>query len=172
MVDRLHSRLENLNVIVVEFDRWTRLHVTTALDELGVSVAEASNGVTGLRRALAEAPHVVIVGSQLPELGAFELLSGLRSDPRTRHTAVVGLTNVTDGDAALQLPCTPRELLTSVASALEARRQTVAAAPIRSAIATPVGARPLVDGGSAWGTSRTRNTARSGNVHLSSPSAM
>jgi CheY-like chemotaxis protein len=149
----LHSGLKNLNVMVVEFDRWTRLHVTTALDELGVSVAEASNGVTALRRALAEAPHVVIVGSQLPELGASELLSGLRADPRTRNTAVVGLTNVADGDAALQLPCTTRELLTSVASALEARRQTVAGAPIRSVIATPAGARPPLDGGSGWGTS-------------------
>ncbi len=166
-MDRLHSGLRNLNVLVVEFDRWTRLHVTTALTELGVSVAEASNGMTALRRALAEAPHVVIVGSHLPELSAAELMHGLRSDLRTRHTAVVGLTDVADGDADLQLPCTPRELLTSVASALEARRQTVAGAPIRSVIATPAGARPLVDGGSTRASSRIRNAGRSGKARLS-----
>jgi CheY-like chemotaxis protein len=126
-VDRLRSSLKNLNVMVVDFDRWTRLHVTTALDELGVSVAEASNGVTALRRALADAPHVVIVGSQLPEMDAPELLTGLRADPRTRHTAVVGLSSVSEGDAQLQLPCSPRDVLASVASALEARRLTMAA---------------------------------------------
>lgn len=167
-MDKLHSGLKNLNVMVVDFDRWTRCHVTTALDELGVSVAEASNGVTALRRALADAPHVVIVGSELPELGAPELMRGLRSDPRTRHTAVVGLSNVPDGDADLQLPCTPGELLSSVASALEARRQTVASAPIRSVIASPVGAWPAADGGSAQVISRTRNAGRSGKLRLSS----
>jgi CheY-like chemotaxis protein len=123
----LHGGLKNLNVMVVDFDRWTRLHVATALDELGVSVAEASNGVTALRRALASAPHVVIVGSRLPEMDASELMTGLRLDPRTRHTAVVGLSDVSEGDAQLQLPCSSRELLASVACALEARRLTMAA---------------------------------------------
>jgi CheY-like chemotaxis protein len=121
------SGLQNLNVMVVDHDPWTRLHVTSALDELGVSVAEASNGVTALRRALADAPHVVIVGSALPELGAPELMHGLRSDPRTRHTALVALSNVRDGDADLQLPCTPHDLLASVVYALEVRSQALAA---------------------------------------------
>ncbi len=167
-MDRLHSGLQNLNVMVVDFDRWTRLHVTAALDELGVSVAEASNGVSALRRALADAPHVMIVGSRLPELGASELMDGLRSDPRTRHTAVVGLANVVDGDADLQLPCTPRELLASVATALEARRQTVAATPTRSVIASPAGARPLLDGESAWASARSRNAGRAGKMRVGS----
>jgi CheY-like chemotaxis protein len=145
--------------MVVDFDRWTRLHVSTALSELGVSVAEASNGVSALRRALANAPHVVIVGPRLPELGALELMAGLRCDPRTRHTAVVGLSTVMDGDAELQLPCTARDLLVSVANALETRRQTVAAVPVRSAIASPVAARPPVDGGASRAASRTRGAA-------------
>jgi len=120
-VDRLHNRLTQLNVMVVDHDPWTRLHVATVLDALGVSVAEVSNGATALRRALADVPHVVIVGSDLPEMDAPELLDGLRSDPRTRNTAVVGLSNVPDGDAELNLPCTVPDVLTSLAIALQAR---------------------------------------------------
>jgi CheY-like chemotaxis protein len=153
--------------MVVDFDRWTRLRVTTALDELGVSVTEASNGVSALRRALADAPHVVIVGSRLPELGARELLAGLRSDPRTRHTAVVGLAKAVDGDTDLQLPCTSRELLVSVANALEARRQTVAAKPTRSVNASPLAARRLAGGGVSAATTRPRNAGRPGKTRLS-----
>jgi CheY-like chemotaxis protein len=123
-VDELHNRLDKLNVMVVDHNPWTRLHVTTALDALGVSVAEVSNGATALRRAQAEAPHVVIVASELPEMDAPELLDGLRSDPRTRHTAVVGLSNVADGDAELNLPCTVPDVLTSLAIALQVREET------------------------------------------------
>ena len=167
-MDRLHQRrLRTLNVMVVDHDRWTRLHVRSALDELGVSVAEASNGVTGLRRALAEAPHVVIVGSDLPELDAPELMRGLRSNARTRRTAVVGLSNVADGDADLRLPCTPRDLLGSVVSALEVRRQTLAAVPTRSVSACPMAGRASGDGVASRATSRTRNAGRSGKWRLS-----
>ena len=161
--------LNHLNVLVVDHDPWTRLHVTAALDEVGVvHVAQASNGMTALRLALENPPHVVIVGSALPELSATELMEDIRSNSRTHSAAIVGVQEVTGADAHLPNSCSPVDLLATVVEALEVRRQAVAAAPIRSVIASPRGTWPLVEGDSSRSSSRTRNGGRSGNGRLSS----
>jgi CheY-like chemotaxis protein len=139
--------LHNLSVMVVDHNRWSRLYVTDSLHQLGVSVVEASNGGSGLRRALADVPHAVIVGSGLPELDVPELMHALREDPRTRHMAIVALQDIPDCDADLTLPCTPLDALASIVRALEVRRQALTVVPIRSVIASPRGTRPLVHGG-------------------------
>jgi CheY-like chemotaxis protein len=131
------DRLQNLSVMVVDHNRWSRLHVTDSLQQLGVSVVEASNGGSALRRALADVPHAVIVASGLPELDAPELMHALRENPRTRHTAIVALQDIPDCDADLALPCTPLDALASIVSALEVRRQALKVAPMRSVIASP-----------------------------------
>jgi CheY-like chemotaxis protein len=162
------DELTRLNVLVVDHDPWARANLTTALDDCGLSVGEASNGVTALRKALADAPHVVILGSGLPELSAPDLMHGLRADPRTRHAAIVGVQDVVDADASLHLPCTPVEVLASLVEALEVRRQAVAAAPMRSVIASPSGAWPLGDGGASSSNSSTRKGDRSAKWRRSS----
>ena len=159
---------ERVSVLVADHNRWTRLNVAAALDAAGLSVTEASNGVSAMRTALDLALHIVIIGPELPEIGAVELAEGLRSDPRTRHIAIVGLHNEVDADAALELPCNPIDLLAAVADALETRRHVLAAAPIRSVMASPRGTWPLVEGTSSRSTSRTRNAGRSGKVRLRS----
>jgi CheY-like chemotaxis protein len=161
--------LNHLSVLVVDHDPWSRLHLTTALSDLGVQVAHASNGMTALRRAQAEAPHAMIVGSSLPELSPAELVRALRSDPRTNQTAIVGVHNVVDADATLQLPCTPFDVLSTVVEALEEmRRQAAAATPIRSVSASPRGGSGLAGSTSARSNSRTRNAGRSAKWRWSS----
>jgi CheY-like chemotaxis protein len=140
--------------MVVDHNRWSRLYVTDSLQQLGVSVVEASNGGSALRRALAHVPHAVNVGSGLPELDAPELMYALREDPRTRHMAIVALQEIPDCDADLTLPCTPLDALASILRALEVRRQALTVVPMRSVIASPRGTRPLVEGGS-WRTNST-----------------
>jgi CheY-like chemotaxis protein len=158
--------LNHLSVLIVDHDPWTRLHLTSALSDLGVQVAHASNGMTALRRAQAQAPHVMIVGSSLPELSAPDLVRSLRADPRTNQTAIVGVHNVVDADATLQLPCTPFDILSTVVEALEEmRRQAVATTPIRSVSASPRGSSGLTESSSS---SRTRNPIRSAKWRLSS----
>jgi two-component system chemotaxis response regulator CheY len=160
--------LDHLRVLVVEHDLWTRTHLAATLRELGVQVAQASNGMTALRSAQAEPAHVMFVGAALPELSAPELMHAVRSDPRTRHTAFVGIQELADADASLAPPCAPLSVLSTVVEALEVRRQAVVATPIRSVIASPRGTWPLVEGDSARSSSRIRNGGRSANSRLSS----
>jgi CheY-like chemotaxis protein len=155
--------LTRLNVLVVDNNRWTRNNLASALDAGGVCVAEASNGFTAMRKALADAPHVVILGSDLPELSTHELMLGLRTDARTHHTAIVGVQGVVEADASLRIPCNSVEVLATLAEALEVRRQAVAAAPMRSVMASPVGTWPSVGGVAPRSTSRTGSGRRSGN---------
>jgi len=120
--------------------------------------------------ALADAAAIRHVGALLTEPAEERRVAVTSALQGVTDSLLRALHCATEGDASgahtIEREITERH--TSVASALEARRQTVAAAPIRSVIATPVGARPLVDGGSAWGTSRTRNAGRSGKARLSS----
>jgi CheY-like chemotaxis protein len=161
--------LNHLNVLVVDHDPWMRLDLGSALSEFGVQVAHASNGMTALRRAQAEAPHVMIVGASLPELSAPELVRSMRSDPRTNQTAIVGVHNVVGADATLQLPSTPFDVVSTVVEALEEmRRQAAATRPIRSVSASPRGGSMTAESTSARSSSRTRNAWRSANWRLSS----
>ncbi len=160
--------LHHLGILVVAHNPWLRHALTTTLHEFGASVGEASNGASALRKAFAEPPHLLIVGSDLPELSASELIDSLRSDPRTRSTAIVGVDGVANVDASLDLPCGALEALAVVVEALEARRHALAATPMRSVNASALGRAPLVDAGTARSTSRTRNAGRSGKWRLSS----
>ena len=92
---------ERLTVLVAEHDRWARSSIAALLIEAGIDVLEASNGVTALRVALADAPHVAVIGRDLPEIGAAELERGLRQDQRTRHIAIVGVSDLPPGPVEL-----------------------------------------------------------------------
>jgi CheY-like chemotaxis protein len=129
----------HFGVMVAEHNAWTRHSIATNLRQAGLSVLEASNGVSALRRAVAEAPQVVIVGPALPEMSAPELIDGLRAEPRTQHTAIVGVSDVAGADASLDVTCSADDLLATIVEARETRLQALAAAPIRSVIASARG---------------------------------
>src|SRR5919202_4223510 len=119
------SGYEGVNVLVADYDRWSRLCVSGVLSTAGFSVDEASNGMSALRLARHTRPHVVIVGHDLPEIAPSDLVGLLRSDPRTRDAAVLQLSPArgggVDADGTISLPCGPIELFTSVLKALAAR---------------------------------------------------
>ena len=155
--------LEQLGVMVVDHNPWVRFTVSDCLAQAGASTVEASNGASALRRALVEAPHVVIVGSELSELATPELIRDLRSDPRTRHTAIVGVGAGTDVDACLHMRFNSVAVLATVMEALELRRRTLADMPMRSVSASPPGTRPLGESSTSRATSRTKVALRQWN---------
>ena len=57
----------------------------------------AEDGRTGLERALAWAPALILLDMQLPDLDGLEVLRALKADPRTRAIPVVGLSAQTLG---------------------------------------------------------------------------
>jgi len=54
-------------------------------------VEVAEDGRTGLERALAWAPALILLDMQLPDMDGLEVLRALKADPRTRAIPVVGL---------------------------------------------------------------------------------
>ncbi len=128
-------------MLVADHDKWTRLNLSTMLDDAGFHVEQASNGVSAMRLAEISQPQIVLLRHNLPELGAVDVLHMLRTDRRTRHCAVLQLQDCTiaadelDSDGLLNLPCHP-------------------SASMR--------AWPLVATGAAQATSRIRNAGRSG----------
>jgi CheY-like chemotaxis protein len=106
VIDQLRIR-----VLVADHDRWTRSNVSNVLSEAGFAVDQASNGLAALRMAAADPPHIVLLGRDLPEITSAEVVRSLRSDPRTRRTAVFEVRNLAN----------PIELLATVLDALEAR---------------------------------------------------
>ncbi len=168
---------ERIRVLVADHDRWTRLSLSAMLDEAGFRVEQASNGVAALRIAETAQPRIVLIGHDLPELGAADVLTALKADSRNRRCAVVQLLNCTaadsnlDVDGRLDLPCHPIELLAAVMHALEARRaarggarrrQLAVGAPMRSVSASARGPMTSPAVGGAQATSSIRNVGRSG----------
>jgi CheY-like chemotaxis protein len=87
--------------------------VSDLLGEAGFAVDEASNGMAALRIAATDPPHIVLIGRDLPELSPADVVTTLRNDPRTRHTAVMRVQDFANSI----------ELLAAVLSSLEARRE-------------------------------------------------
>jgi PAS domain S-box-containing protein len=71
-----------VNAILVEqlLRRWPRVMLTVA-----------SDGKTGLERARALAPDVVLLDMQLPDIDGMSVLKALKSDPATRGLTIVAL---------------------------------------------------------------------------------
>jgi len=90
-----------------------RHSVSDMLGDAGFAVDEASNGMAALRIAAADPPQIVLIGTDLPEISAADVVDALRCDPRTRHTAVVQVREFAN----------PIELLAAVLSSLEARSE-------------------------------------------------
>jgi len=136
------SGYEGVNVLIADYDRWSRLCVSGVLSTAGFSVEEASNGMSALRLARDTQPQVVIVGRDLPEIAPPDLVGLLRSDPRTRDTAVLQLAPASgdgvDVDGIINLPCRPIELFTSVLQAVAARNSELTA-PVAAGVERSLG---------------------------------
>jgi CheY-like chemotaxis protein len=131
------SGYEGVHVLVADYDRWGRRCVSDVLSTAGFRVEEASNGMSALRLARDAQPQVVIVGRDLPEIAPPDLVGLLRSDPRTRDTAVLQLAPAegdgVDADGTINLPCGPIELFTSVLQAVAARNSELTT-PVAAAV--------------------------------------
>lgn len=85
------SRPEGI-VLYVEDDSVNRLVVEhMLLSQKGVRLLAAEDGRSGIERAVAFQPDLVLLDMQLPDMSGFDVLRALRADPRTRSLWVVAL---------------------------------------------------------------------------------
>jgi CheY-like chemotaxis protein len=115
-----------ISILIADHDRWTRHVVASTLAEAGFAIHEATNGMAAVRAAARVQPHVVLLGAALPEIGAADVLRAVRSDPQTRHTAVV----------EIGAPGSAIELLSIVVEALGARHDELQRSAAREVSAT------------------------------------
>ncbi|MFU8887197.1 MAG: response regulator [Trueperaceae bacterium] len=121
-------------VLIVEDDADVVRVARAYLERDGFEVAVESDGESGLRRALADAPALVVLDWMLPRMSGLEVLRELR---RERPTPVILLTARTDeldrviglevgADDYVTKPFSPRELVARVRAVLRRSEGAVA----------------------------------------------
>ncbi|MFZ3044147.1 MAG: response regulator [Minisyncoccia bacterium] len=91
-------------VLVVEDDEATLKALHTALEDAGLIVLEAKNGVSGVVMALQERPDLILLDILMPMMDGWEMLEEVRGkDDWGKCVPVIILTNLTaDEDAQVR----------------------------------------------------------------------
>jgi len=81
-------------ILIVE-DELMLLHLLhTQLTEKGYTVIDATDGKTGLKKAIQEKPHLILLDIKLPVMDGLTMLDLLRKEKAGKKIKVIILTNV------------------------------------------------------------------------------
>jgi CheY-like chemotaxis protein len=118
-------------VLVVEDNRDSRDLYVELLCQLGFRVLAAADGQVGLDAALASRPDLIVSDISMPHMDGCEMVQRLRTDERTRHVPVIGVTGfgrvwhdaalASGCDVVLAKPTPPEEFEAAVASVAASR---------------------------------------------------
>lgn len=112
-------------VLVAEDDPHTLSGYLEFLGRSGFNASGSSNGKEALGLAIDNIPDIVVTDIMMPELDGFALAAALRTDHRTRHVPVIGMTAHWTAEmqseaqragfsAMLLKPCLPAHLLAEI----------------------------------------------------------
>jgi two-component system, cell cycle response regulator DivK len=110
-------------VLVIDDGAEARDLYCVCIEHQGFAAEAAEDGPSGLARAFAMLPDIVVLDFSMPRMDGAEVLQRLKADPRTRDIPIVMLTAVPDlvtahtraGCAAfLEKPCDPDRLLQAI----------------------------------------------------------
>jgi CheY-like chemotaxis protein len=82
--------------LVVDDESDARAFVRAILEPEGWQVAEAVDGLDGLKQAKALKPDLIILDVQMPLRGGFDVFFDLSQDPATQSIKVIMLTGVAE----------------------------------------------------------------------------
>ncbi|MEO0705295.1 MAG: response regulator [Cyanobacteria bacterium J06649_5] len=82
-------------ILVIDDNESVRDLTSRSLMQAGYRVLTATNGVAGLRLALAEIPDAILLDVMLPEMDGWSVLRALKVDPDLAHIPVIMMT-ITD----------------------------------------------------------------------------
>jgi CheY-like chemotaxis protein len=131
-------------VLVVEDYQDAREMYAAYLQFSGYQVAEATNGVEAIEKAIALMPDIILMDLALPKMDGWEATRRLKSDERTKDIPIVALTGHAlaghaEGarqagcDSFVTKPCLPDALVAEIQRMLSARRGTGGAGTKRPA---------------------------------------
>jgi CheY-like chemotaxis protein len=83
------SSNEPTRVLVIDDEAPIRLLCRVNLEAEGMDVLEAADGPTGLEKARAETPDVVLLDVMMPGLDGWRVAEELLDDPRTESSLIV-----------------------------------------------------------------------------------
>jgi CheY-like chemotaxis protein len=78
---------------IIDDDEIARYMLRQALASTGHTIVETTNGEDGIALVLRELPDLVLLDINMPGLDGYEVLSRLKSDPRTQHVPVAIVTS-------------------------------------------------------------------------------
>jgi CheY-like chemotaxis protein len=81
-------------ILLAEDDRILRKAGETALRNRGYEVVAAVDGEDALAKAREAPPDLVLLDVMMPKIHGFDVLRGLKGDPRLRDIPVIMLTNL------------------------------------------------------------------------------
>jgi CheY-like chemotaxis protein len=130
-------------VLVVEDYQDAREMYSTYLQFSGYGVAEATNGVEAIEKALALMPDIILMDLALPKMDGWEATRRLKSDERTKHIPIVALTGhalaghaegarQSGCDSFVTKPCLPDALVAEIQRMLANPKRTGGDADKRS----------------------------------------
>jgi two-component system, cell cycle response regulator DivK len=96
-------------VLLIEDNEQNRYLLTFLLEQHGYTVVSAVDGVSGIERAEALAPSVILVDIQLPRMDGYAVAAALRRQPALQRTPIVAVTSYAmpgDREKALASGCT------------------------------------------------------------------
>lgn len=82
------------HILLVEDDGFLASIYAQKLELEGFDVSLATNGEDGLRLAVKDVPHLILLDLVMPKLNGFEVLERLKQDPATMGIPVLVLTNL------------------------------------------------------------------------------
>ncbi len=86
--------MDTKKILSIEDDAFLSSLVSGKLIESGFSVITAGTGADGLSKAKSERPSLILLDIMLPDMGGFEILERLKSDPSTNAIPVIILSNL------------------------------------------------------------------------------
>lgn len=98
----------NKRVLVIEDNERNLYLVTYLLERQGFQVCSARDGTSGIERAVAERPDLVILDIQLPQMDGYEVAKALRAVHELGNTPIVAVTSYAmpgDREKALAVGC-------------------------------------------------------------------
>ena len=105
--------LKKASILVVD-DHEQNLELLQAyLEDLGVEVRTATDGVEAERQVEQRQPDLILLDVMMPRMSGFQLCSKLKSDPDTRSIPIVMVTALSEvGDVERAVECGADDFLT------------------------------------------------------------
>jgi len=91
--------MSNVRILYIEDNAGNRMLVRRILEAEGFSVAEATDGPTGLKIAAQMQPDLILLDINLPEMDGYDLARRFRDTPGLQDVPILAVTaNVMQGD--------------------------------------------------------------------------